>query len=731
MKRMGSLKKFFAFAVTLVMMVALVPVMPVNAEVTEIVVLDETELRTALENGGTIRLGGTIYIGTDYNKSETERMKTLYVRKDTTIIFGEHAIYYQFEPDNPSETVSDATAVLDVADCTLTLIGQEYNTSLQNYSNGSAVYAHNENGNTKVVIENGRYSGHQGAATISVVSSGNYTTEVVVNDGTIYKPGDDAGNAIDGEKPFSLEGAGAKLVLNGGNYYDSAANLAQYAGENMVIVDEMEYATARSTIMSDEFKAILTDEGKLAVPFKNIYQSNDGYDNYSMIEIYLWNFSTDEYDFRVNNNVEEDWSVVDISRVDKEYKELETHRLEIEYLDSVNPIIEAEVNSLISKGKDIQEKFFLLNDMEVINLWINGYNPDDFFDISKYKVIPNYSSQWSEWLGNGNISILYYPGAGMDEHLFNQICAEAIYVYGDSYYGVSSGMWTQVENIIYVPDGTAKADMMKVAQERINTYVGDDTTVKLSYGGKVSELQPEELFHSEINMALNEMVYANPDLNKDEILASDYYIADVNGVDHKLVIMADSSKMKEKIVNKTEDIITGVQIQTTASDVPLDTMIQAEQLTSGSTYDNVVKTLGVDKCVTYDLKLYSKSASKYVSTSKNGEFEVKVPIPNDLVGVDLAAYYIDDSGKVTEYAVTSDDKFASFITDHFSVYTLAKKVTLSANETPTTAPTTQTTEDNSDKSPATGDNVHMVLFAMLLIISAIGVTGSRKKFNDN
>ena len=64
---------------------------------------------------------------------------------------------------------------------------------------------------------------------------------------------------------------------------------------------------------------------------------------------------------------------------------------------------------------------------------------------------------------------------------------------------------------------------------------------------------------------------------------------------------------------------------------------------------------------------------------------------------DVIVYYVDADGKVTEHTATSDgDGYVSFVTDHFSVYTLAAKPASAP------APHTHTPADNKWSSDKDG-----------------------------
>lgn len=135
------------------------------------------------------------------------------------------------------------------------------------------------------------------------------------------------------------------------------------------------------------------------------------------------------------------------------------------------------------------------------------------------------------------------------------------------------------------------------------------------------------------------------------------------------VVKKDSSKMVEPIV-KTVDSATNIEISTTEN-LPLDTMIQATELTSGKEYERIVKLLNVDDNLTFDLKLYSNSLGEYVTKLDNGTFEVKIPLPENFKNRNLKVYYVGSSNKPEEFKVEVKDGYAIFNTDHFSIYTLA------------------------------------------------------------
>ena len=60
---------------------------------------------------------------------------------------------------------------------------------------------------------------------------------------------------------------------------------------------------------------------------------------------------------------------------------------------------------------------------------------------------------------------------------------------------------------------------------------------------------------------------------------------------------------------KTSDIKTNITITSTDNTLPLDTLIQVKELTSGEEYDKIIKILNTTNNDMFDLKLFSYSTN--------------------------------------------------------------------------------------------------------------------------
>ncbi len=190
-----------------------------------------------------------------------------------------------------------------------------------------------------------------------------------------------------------------------------------------------------------------------------------------------------------------------------------------------------------------------------------------------------------------------------------------------------------------------------------------------------------------------------------------YFLAELEYSMYAFFVVKDSSKMLNPTAVSV-DANTNVAVSTDDTSIPLDTMVTVEKLSEGETYDKIIKTLGVKDNATFDITLFSDTLNKNITKLEDGTFSVKIPVPAELNGKELIAYYVDANDKVTEYPVSVKDGYAAFTTDHFSIYTIAEKLTenetgsdTSTDTTPDEEPDTDTTTPSEPSTPAVDTTV--------------------------
>lgn len=317
----------------------------------------------------------------------------------------------------------------------------------------------------------------------------------------------------------------------------------------------------------------------------------------------------------------------------------------------------------IPEGK----KDFTVRDLEIINFWLNAKGS------SKY--ITNYSSELKQYFDYKNFSLDVRQGT--TSPFSTGRSGMANFKYNDVVYGLIEQFSITADHIIYVPTETEDTpeSILNAAQARINNYVGEEkaeltyvSTAKDYFINNIGEVSTEydtfaDAFYYEYgieNVSENDLIYT-----------VDVFYDENSGNTHKLIIRRDSSKMINPTY-VTSDFSTDITISSNQSEIPLDTMINATELTSGTEYEKILEILNLTDNITFDLKLYSDSLDEYITKLEDGSFEVKIPIPEDFKGKDLAVYYVNDNEEKEPYTVdtTSEPGYAIFTTTHFSIYTL-------------------------------------------------------------
>lgn len=309
----------------------------------------------------------------------------------------------------------------------------------------------------------------------------------------------------------------------------------------------------------------------------------------------------------------------------------------------------------------------------------------------------------------------------MDGYLLTERIGIFLVKYNGITYYMNSTLGARGEHIIYVPTttGDSKEELMAAAQKRIDEYIGKDK-MKLSYSGTAYDIWLQQEYEetrdmwkeADPNMTFEQWKdYGNvfiPTYNNFEEAinikgvteADSVFSITVGGKKHFIIVKKDNSKMITPSY-RTTDIETDVMISSSDSAIPLDTNIQAKQLTNGSEYNKIIKLLNVKESAMFDLKLYSSSLENYVTKTDEGIFEVK-------------------------------DGYAIFKTKHFSIYTLAEIVSEGNNNGGNDENTTNNSNDKSDSAdnndlnsvnnvnnPKTGDNI--IITELIFIIAIAGL----------
>ncbi len=504
---------------------------------------------------------------------------------------------------------------------------------------------------------------------------------------------------------------------------------------------------------SEDFKKISSD-GKLVI---NAHRPTELEDPWGIFE----NFSLPVYFYRNyiydDMHVEIDWMNFDSEEFNKgklpvclkeglvpdEGNNIECHVLDVTFGGVDEDKLEL-VYSYASKIKmmidwEDYDSLYVTSDLEMINFLASGYE----FGRDVHNFI-HFSNEFNEDIGYGNLNVGVQLGAGDPGVFRTAVFGEGIVMQDGAIYFHLGTIGSMAVNNIYVADDTKDADLMKVAQARIDEYLkgskmegklvlkagGDMTASNLAkLLAKEMEVTEEEarnfITHSCEYIPMQDPVcvyYSDEEfveyLTYGELNVADedkydfdnkyYYIENTEtGYSVPFLIVRDSDKMITNMNFKTADLDTNISIKANSSSIPSDTSVVVE-----NKGDSLNEELGLVDGVSYDLKLYSITNNKKISDANGDKFTVSIPVTEDLATEDLVAYYIDENGKVHEYDVTVDGETASFDTDHFSTYTIGYKGA-----------------GNSEKVPETGDNLYQNL--LISILSMFTLIGSSLYLKNN
>lgn len=462
-------------------------------------------------------------------------------------------------------------------------------------------------------------------------------------------------------------------------------------------------ANVKALEMSDEFKEILTD-GKF------VLRSIEPTTNDEAMAIIFGYFEAKSLNFSVDiQTCNENYTKCDILY----YGEGDPEQHEVDIVYSYDSDVKKIVEDYVKNIPDNEEPF-AVRDLEVVNFWINGKG-----DVG---LLSNYSSEFKEYINYKNFNIEVKRG---DDGIFYTLAGgPGAFKYDDIIYKMYPLLSFEAKHIIYVPTGTGEDKLLTTAQKRIDDYIGKDKVIlsgveeedwldyyvtrELGYLSTTPvERRPSEatLRENGVSSLEEEMTNAN---------ATKIFKATIGEDEYYLFIVEDTDKMISPEY-KTSDVGTDVTITSDSGDIPLDTLIKVNKLTTGTEYDKIIKILNVANSEMFDLNLYSNSIEKNITKLDDGSFEVRIPISEKFKDKDLIVYYVDDDGKKVEYEVKVEDGYAVFNTNHFSIYTLSEKI-----EVP--VPT---------ENPNTNDNI--MNYVIIGSISIIGILGAmlflNKKYN--
>ena len=346
----------------------------------------------------------------------------------------------------------------------------------------------------------------------------------------------------------------------------------------------------------------------------------------------------------------------------------ETHSEDFDIHYVYDPAVKNIVNEFLN-SITISANGYEAKDMELLNYWLALVNYSNSENTnSKEPMLPNFSSELKAAFANTNLDFEVDVRCGFRGTLTSGQCGIGkVYFNGSYYQSVADNIEVKADHVFYVPSNTADEDITTALEERIYSIFGE------SLRNKVQVITDEDIQTVADILSPNEINLYDfiDDANSEKVYF--IYISDGEnpGVSFPIVIKKDSNKLFVPSGITSTDLVTGINISTDINNLPGDTKTRVTVL--GANIDKYTGALETDKTYTYNLGLRSDSTDYDVTKEEGHVFTVSAPIPENLKGLAISAYFIGENGEIEEYkADTSDGANAIFDVPHFSVYTLAE-----------------------------------------------------------
>ena len=327
-----------------------------------------------------------------------------------------------------------------------------------------------------------------------------------------------------------------------------------------------------------------------------------------------------------------------------------------------NKVVANYFNSLKELQWDNRESYYMIEDLSLVNYYLTSnrselWNPGapgralKYSDLNIITKGTNAKFILDNRMGDQDDSLMYEYTIGAMNVFYND------YLYGSKEQGI------YLKRVLYISEDTEDSTdaYVAAAQNRINSYLGDDSLVSVRYGGSITTLNQE--------CTANQLIGHNcTDDDYQFTNADDYYIFEIKGREYKFYILKDNSKLSDPAYIGT-DIATDIEITSSDSFIPLDTSITSQEVRE----DYIEEALGSNNYESYDITLFSEAGNTPVMRLNKGKFKVKIPVPDSLEGKTIGVYFIQPDGYKEEHDATINNGMVEFETNHFSIYTIAEK----------------------------------------------------------
>jgi len=309
-------------------------------------------------------------------------------------------------------------------------------------------------------------------------------------------------------------------------------------------------------------------------------------------------------------------------------------------------------NIILSRVTNIQNKdYYEVSDMDMINYYLYGNLPlstDDFF-MTTYKngSSINYSYNLKNKINNSGLTINILPRKGGDIGFFGDYTGgNGIVKYNGTIYEGEKILNINFLRVIYVPDNTQ--NLLETAQNRINSYFGNNV-VTLSYCGPVTSFDHYVNYYPFANLKYEYSTDVSQTLSKSGgTYDNNYYKLTINNIDYYVLIVKNSSKIRNIENPRFIDPSTNIELESKISNIPYSFETNIKDVSS---QNNLIDIFNTNKYKIYDINLNPIFSSFDIS---NNYFDYSIPIPN---GFDSFTVYNYENGSYVQCDTTINNGY--------------------------------------------------------------------------
>lgn len=172
------------------------------------------------------------------------------------------------------------------------------------------------------------------------------------------------------------------------------------------------------------------------------------------------------------------------------------------------------------------------------------------------------------------------------------------------------------------------------------------------------------------------------------------------------------------------------------NNLPEDTKLIVNIVNGGNSYDNAINSIGKEykNLNIYDISLKDENNAKI---QPNGNVKMYIPIKENMDASKLSVYRVENNGNKIQYdvAVTQENgiNYATFETNHFSIYVLAEKnTTINKQDDEENVKQEEQKKEEApkhklDDEPKAGMKFNILFIEIILGIALIGLLIKVKK----